>query len=163
MKFVVSLLTLMLAFSSLIACSSSSDSLLSSNASTASSTAVSTTPNSADLSLSVDSTSIYMDANATQVELTGNCFASTFADHVISAYRVDPANTSSLTLLTSRDINSGAIGTVRCVGGRFDLSINAGGLVSGLNNVKVVLVAIDSTGNQVNNDASASRMLNIIR
>lgn len=165
MKSVYSVMALSLAFSSLIACSNMQDNgLLTNEASTTTSSGVSTTPNSSNLTLVADSTSIYMNSGADQAEVTGDCFASTYPSHVIRAYRID--NSGNATLLVIRDINTGSSGqsVALCKNGRFDISIPAGsGLAAGNNNIKVTLTATDSNGAAVVNDANASRMISIIK
>lgn len=151
----------------LSACSNTSTNpLLSSEPSTTTTASIDKTANSSQLSLTCDSGSITMPRDssgnpATQVEVSGTCYVSTFPTHNIKAYWVNPNSSAVTSELTVLSVQGDAYG--RCINGRYSIILNAAQLVSGMNTVKMILTAFDSSGNQVTNGSGASRTINIIK
>lgn len=165
MKSVLSIAALAMAFSSLVACSNLSDnSLLTDEATESSTHVVDNTPNSTEIYLATDSTSISMVSGATTFEISGTCYTSTYPVNQILLTRVSSVDGSQLGTLSGYDIKGSSSGNVAvCRNGRFTFVGNATSLAAGMNTVKLVMQVIDGSGNLTQNDANSVRTMSVIK
>jgi hypothetical protein len=155
-------LFILIGVSSVLACSNiNQNSLLTNEATKAAGSAVNKVANSTDLSLSVNSPAegfqVGVNVND-QIELNGDCFASTYPINQIIAV----LGTTRLTLI---NVHNGNDQDHYCVQGRFDIILQGSQLtaVNGNNNIKVSLVGYSSSRQAALVPVGASRMINIIK
>lgn len=123
------------------ACSPTSEnSLLTSEANQPSEHNVDMTPTTDELYVKVDAATAYA-LSASRVDISGECFTSTYPRHAIYVYNGN-------TQLTITDIayTAGAANTGYCYQGRYNISINIGGMGTGSYGLKVKVVGIDDKG-----------------
>lgn len=154
-----SVMSLLLGFT-LTSCSPTSDnSLLSDKKDDASSLSVDKTPKSEELFLKLDMASIGPAVTGTKLEVSGECYTSTYNNHWILARK-------GSTVLKLVDITAAAPGNsnlAQCRNGRFHFSLDVGSLTAGSHQVRVSLEAKDGFGTLVINDAQGAATLSFTK
>ncbi len=155
-------LFMLIAASSILACSNiNQNSLLTNEVTKASGSAVNKVANSTDLNLSVNlpAEGFRVGSNINdQIELSGECFSSTYPINQIIAV----LGTTPLTVI---NVHNGNDQDHYCVQGRFDIILQGSQLtaVNGNNNIKVSLVGYSSSRQAALIPVNASRTINIIK
>jgi hypothetical protein len=126
-------------------------SLLSDSATDYSSNAISKTPNAGDLNISSNSVNLSIPVANTKIELSGNCSASTYANHYIEALYANQVRgivdlNSTLTAATANKAT--------CKNGRFALALNISGWAAGQYIFVLRMTAFNDPATLVTNDVS---------
>jgi hypothetical protein len=151
---------MLIAASSILACSNiNQNSLLTNEATKAAGSAVNKVANSAELSLSLNSPAQGFRVDGSDhIELSGDCFASTFPiSQIIAVLGSTP--------LTVINVHNGNDQDHYCIQGRFDIILQASQLtaVNKNNNVKISLVGYSSSRQAAAIPINATRTINIIK
>lgn len=143
----------------LTACSPMSDnSLLSDKKDSASSLTVDKTPKSEELYLKLDVASIGPAVTSNKLEVSGECYTSTYTKHRIVAREF-----GSLLPIVDVTAASGTLGEALCRNGRFNFSLNVGALATGGHQIRVSLEAVDGLNALVINDAQGAANLSFTK
>ncbi|QDK37789.1 hypothetical protein [Bdellovibrio sp. NC01] len=163
MKSVLTIAATAMAFSSLVACSNLSDnSLLTDEATESSTHTVDNTPNSTEIYLQTDSTSLSMVSGATTYEISGSCYTSTYPTNQIAFTRINTVDGTYRGPASGTDIK-GATNVAVCRNGRFNYVGSATSLDAGMNTIKMVMTVYDSSMNPIQNDANSVKTISVIR
>lgn len=152
------------------ACSPTSDnSLLSDKKDDNSSLTVDKTPKAEELYLKLDTASIGAAVSGTRLEVSGECYTSTYGTHRIIASEnsmqlalVDVLSTTPSNTATCR-AEGRCINEAQCRNGRFNFSLKVDGMASGGHSVRVSLQAYDGLGVPVYNENQGSVDLSFTR
>lgn len=155
-------MSLAMAFASLVGCSNVADnSLLTNDKGDSSSHVVDKTPLSTEVYIAADSPNLAMATAAagttSQVEVTGNCYVSTYAAHYINAYI--GSSTSPMGIM---DLKNPAAAPL-CRDGRFTFIISASSVPVGTTEVRITLSVVDPKEGVILNQANAVKYINVTR
>jgi len=105
-------------------------------------------PRSEELYLKSFSPSLSAPPSVTKVEVSGECYISTYPSHQIlvleAGIQLDIVDLNPATDVESKKAT--------CKNGKFNLAINTGGMANGVHNLRIVLQAADSKGQVVQNE-----------
>lgn len=132
----------------LTACSQiEGNSLLTNQRDDSSTLAVDKTPKPEELYLKTFNSSV-VATGASKVEISGECYVSTFPSHRIIV-------TEGVNILDVMDVNPSTNVNAKsavCANGRFNLALNAGPLTAGTHSIRFVLQAFNGTNQPITND-----------
>ncbi|MBO9665209.1 MAG: hypothetical protein J7501_00145 [Bdellovibrio sp.] len=144
----------------LAACSPMSEnSLLTDDISDPTSHNMNTDPNSTELFLQADKTNLGSTSNGSAVEMSGNCFASTYPTHKITAA---VGNTAKYIFDITSSANTSTSTSGTCRNGRFNIAIKAANLTVGSNTITLTIRGYDSSGNE-NTSGNGSTQFSVTR
>ncbi|KYG63949.1 hypothetical protein AZI86_14155 [Bdellovibrio bacteriovorus] len=156
LKFVVMTSFLGLAMA---ACSPMSDnSLLSDKKDDNSSLTVDKTPKAEELYLKLDTASIGPAVTGTKLEVSGECYTSTYGKH-----RIIARENGFQLVITDVTAASVVANEAQCRNGRFNFSLNVSGMGAGGHSVRVSLEAYDGLSALVLNENQGAAVLNFTR
>lgn len=112
-----------------------------------------------ELYVKVYGASVAVSSGVTKVDVSGECYTSTFSSHKIVAIENGK-------LLDIMDLNPATDANAKlalCTNGRFNLAINTGMLAAGIHSIRIVMQAYDGNNQLVTNDVQGVSTLTLTK
>lgn len=132
--------------------------LLTDKVTNSSSTVLNKDPRSEELFLKSYSPSLSVRSSQTKVDLAGECFVSTFPGHKIQVWE-GAAQVSIVDINSSTGLGNSA----QCIDGKFNLVINTSTMTVSSHSLRVELIAYDSAGQPVVNQAQGVSFITLTK